>query len=166
MKESIIRCLSVPWVGKKATAELIEEFKQYAPILPKSINPWTGKRMREIPGEERKLGRYFSLAWAIGNALSIVDVKGFEKQIVELCRNSGYGEARQMLVLGLGRLQSSEAEETALALLNDESVQAHAIGALGKMKSYRALSQLGKLTSDKRPMIRREARKAIAKIMR
>jgi len=41
-----------------------------------------------------------SLAWAIGNALSIVDVKGFEEQIIELCRNRKYGTARQMVVLG------------------------------------------------------------------
>jgi len=30
VKEDIVRCLSVPWVGNKATAELIEEFRKYA----------------------------------------------------------------------------------------------------------------------------------------
>ena len=166
VKESIVRCLSVPWVGNKATAELIEEFKKYAPILPKPTNPWVGNRLREIPEEEKKLGPYFSLAWAIGNALSIVDVKGFERQFIELCRNPKWGAARQMLVLGLGRLQSSEAEITALDLLNDEQVQVHAIGALGKIKSKRALFELEKLLTDKRAAIRKEARKAIAKVVR
>jgi hypothetical protein len=166
LKDSIVRCLSVPWVGNNATAELIEEFKKYAPILPKPANPWVGNRMREIPEEEKKLGPYFNLAWAIGNALSIVDVRGFERPIVELCRNPKYGAARQMLVLGLGRLHNSEAEETALDLLNDEQVQIHAIGALAKMKSKRALFELEKLMTDKRAAIRKEARKAITKIMR
>jgi hypothetical protein len=166
IKQEIVRCLSVPWVGNKATAELIEEFKKYAPILPKPSNPWVGNQLREIPEEEKKLGPYFSLAWAIGNALSIVDVKGFESQIIELCRNPKYGMARQMLVLGLGRLRSSEAEETAVELLNDEQVQIHAIGALGKMKSKRALFELEKLLTDERAAIRKEARKAITKIMR
>jgi hypothetical protein len=165
VKESVVRCLSVPWVGNKATAELIEEFKKYAPILPKPTNPWVGNQLREIPEEEKKLGPYFSLAWAIGNALSIVDVKGYENQVVELCRNPKYGTARQMVVLGLGRLRSSDAEEAALDLLNDEQVQMHAIGALGKMKSKRALFQLEKLVADKRGEIRKEARKAITKIM-
>jgi HEAT repeat protein len=71
-----------------------------------------------------------------------------------------------MLVLGLGRLRSSEAEEAAVELLNDQQVQMHAIGALGKMKSKRALFELEKLMTDKRGEIRKEARKAIAKIMR
>lgn len=166
VKEDIVRCLSVPWVGNKATAGLIEEFKKYAPILPKPSNPWLGNQLREIPDEEKKAAPAFSLAWAIGNALSIVDVKGFERQIIELCRNPKYGMARQMLVLGLGRLRSSEAEETAVELLNDEQVQIHAIGALGKMKSKRALFELERLLTDERAAIRKEARKAITKIMR
>lgn len=166
VKDSIVRCLSVPWVGNKATAELIEEFKEYAPILSRPTNPWVGNQLREVPEEEKKLGPYFNLAWTIGNALSIVDVKGFERQIIELCRNPKYGAARQMLVLGLGRLHSSEAEETALDLLNDEQVRVHAIGALGKMKSKRALFELEKLLTDKAAAIRKEARKAITKIMR
>jgi len=91
-------------------------------------------QLREIPEEEKKLGPYFSLAWAIGNALSIVGAKGFERQIIELCRNPKYGAARQMVVLGLGRLRSSEAEEMALGLFSDEQVQIHAVIALGKMK--------------------------------
>jgi len=166
VKESVVRCLSVPWVENKATAELIEEFKKYAPILPKPTNPWVGNRLQEIPEEEKKLGPYFSLAWAIGNALSIVDVKGFERQIIPICRNPKYGAARQMLVLGLWRLHSSEAEEAALDLLNDEQVKIHAIGALAKMKSKRALFELEKLVTDKQAAIRKEARKAITKIMR
>jgi len=166
VKESIVRCLSVPWVGNKATAQLIEEFKKYAPILPKPSNPWVGNQLREIPDEEKKAAPAFSLAWAIGNALSIVDVKGFERQLIELCRNPKYGVARQMIVLGLGRLCSSEAEETAVELLDDEGVQLHAIGALGKMKSRRALFELERLLTDKRMAVRKEARKAITRIMR
>jgi HEAT repeat protein len=140
VKESIVRCLSVPWIGNQATAQFIEEFKKAAPSS--------------------------SLAWAIGNALSIVDVTGFEKQIAELCRNRKYGTARQMLVLGLGRFRDLETEETALNLLNDEEVKLHAIGALGAMRSKRALPELEKLLTDKKTVIRKEARKAITKITR
>jgi len=166
VKESIVRCLSVPWFGNKATAELIEEFRKYAPIHPNLSNPWVGNKLRELSDEEKNGGPFFNLAWAIGNALSIVDVTGFEKQIIELCGNQKYGMTRQMLVLSLGGLRSPEAEETAVKLLNDEGVQLHAIGALGKMKSKRALFELEKLLTDKRGAIRKEARKAITKIMR
>lgn len=166
VKEDIVRCLSVPWIGNRATAELIEEFKKHSPVLPTPSNPPVGNQLREIPEKERKLTPAFSLAWAMGNALSIVDVKGFEKEIIELCRNPKYGAARQMLVLGLGRFRSSDAEETALNLLNDEQVNLHAIDALAKMKSKRALFELEKLLRDKRAAVRKEARKAITKIMR
>lgn len=151
---------------KRATKELIEEFKKFAPILLKPFNPWVGNQLREITEEEKSAASAYSLAWAIGNALSIVDVKGFERQIIELCRSPKYGMARQMLVFGLGRLHDSEAEEAAVELLNDEQVQIQAIGALGRMKSKRALFELEKLLTDKREVVRKEARKAITKIMR
>ncbi len=167
IKDDIVRCLSVPWIGNKATRELIEEFKTYAPILLRTSNPWVGRQWRGMtPREEEKLGPAHSLAWTIGNALSIVDIKGFEKQILELCRNPKYGMARQMIVYGLGRLRDPKAEETALDLLNDEDVKLHAVIALGKMKSKRALFELEKMLPDKTPGISREARKAITKIMR
>jgi HEAT repeat protein len=139
VKEDIVRSLSVPWVGNTATEQLMDEFKS-ADAHP-------------------------ALAWAIGNALSIVSVKGFESQIVELCRNPRYGMARQMLVLGLGRFRTSEAEEAAVELLDDEDVKLHAIGALGKMKSKRDLFELERLLTDKLAAVRKEARKAITKIM-
>lgn len=138
VKEGIVRGLSVPWVGNKATALLIEEFKKSDP--------------------ER------SLAWAIGNALSIVSVEGFENQIIELSIDPRYGTARQMIVLSLGRMRSSQAEDTALSLLKDEDVKLHAIIALGDMRSRRVLPELEKLLKDKRTAVRKEARKAIGKI--
>jgi HEAT repeats len=140
IKEEIVRCLSVPWVGTKATNQLIKEFRN-APVGS-------------------------SLAWAIGNALSVVDVKDFKEEIVQLCRDPHYGTARQMVVLGLGRFMDAEAEETALDLLADEEVKLHAIIALAKMHSQRALPKLEKLLVDKRSVIRKEARKAITRITR
>lgn len=170
VKENIVRCLSVPWVGNKATGELIWEFKKYAPIDPEhaeDISNLSSAAFIKHLGTIKRRDPSASLAWAIGNALSIVDVKGFEKQIVEVCRNPKYGIARQMMVLGLGRLrQHPEAEETAIELLSDEDVKLHAIVALGKVKSKRALFELEKLLADKRAAIRKEARKAITKIMR
>jgi hypothetical protein len=169
VKEDIVRCLSVPWVGNKATAELIEEFRKYAPIDPhhsEDVSDLSSAQFISYLKTVERRDPSSSLAWTIGNALSIVDVKGFERLIIELCRNRKYGMARQMLVLGLGRFRSSEAEEAAVELLNDEDVKVHAIGALEKMKSKRALFELEKLMADNRAVIRKEARKAITKIMR
>jgi HEAT repeats len=139
VKQSIVRGLSVPWVGNRATGLLIQEFRKSPPG----------------PG----------LAWTIGNALSIVSIECFEDQIVELSKNSGYGVARQMIVLGLSRLRTPEAEDAAISLLGDEGVKLHAIVALRKMNSQRAVPAIEKLLDDKRSVIRREARKAITKIV-
>ena len=139
VKESIVRGLSVPWVGNRATGLLIQEFRKSPPAS--------------------------GLAWAIGNALSIVSIEGFEDQIVELSRNPGYGRARQMIVLGLGRLRIGDAEDAAISLLGDEDVKLHAIIALRKMNSQRAVPAIEKLLGNKRSVIRRDARKAITKIV-
>lgn len=166
VKEDIVRGLSVPWIGNTATAVLIGEFKRYAPILRQPTNPWVGNQLKETPEEEKKLFPAYSLAWAIGNALSIVSVEGFEKEVIQLALDSRYGQARQMIVLGLGRLRSWDAQEAAVELLNDEDVKLHAIIALGTMKSKRALFELERLLTDKRAVVRKEARKAITKINR
>lgn len=141
VREMIIRCLSVPWTGNRATAYLIEEFRRTA-------------------AEDVEYG------WTIGNALSVVEVKGFEREIINLCRNSKYGRARQMIVMSLHRLRDHEAEGTALDLLNDPDVRLQAIIVVGKMKSKRALFQLEQLLADRQAVIRKEARKAITKINR
>jgi hypothetical protein len=138
IQEEIVRSLSVPWIGNQATQRLIDLIR----VAPSSS----------------------SLAWAIGNALSIVDVSGFEDQIISLCLDSKYSTARQMLVMSLPRFKDTQAENAALQLLNDEAVQMHAIIALGKMRSRRALPKLDVLLNDKKAPIRRVARKAIASI--
>ena len=168
-KENIVRCLSVPWIGNRATAELISEFRKYAPIDPvraQDLSRLSAAQFIKHLETVKPRDPSSSLAWAIGNALSIVDVKDFESQIIELCKDRNYGSARQMIVIGLGRFRDPEAQETAVELLKDEDVKLHAIVALGKMKSKRALFELERLMTDSRSAIRREARKAITKIMR
>ncbi len=100
-----MRRLSVPWVSGQGTEQLIEEFKKAVPHA-------------------------FYYAWAVGNALSIVSVKGFESDIISLCRQKKYGKARQMIVYRLDRIRKPEAEDLALDLLDDPDVRLHAIHAL------------------------------------
>jgi hypothetical protein len=158
VKGAVVECLSVPWVSGSGTALLIGEFRKYASV-PDSARPW-----KELSHQERKARASSLLAWTLGNALSIVDIRGFESEIIELCRNPAYGSARQMMVMELGRLRSAQAEDAALELLDDENVRAHAISALGKMKSHRALPSLEKLLADKTPLVRKNARKTIKEI--
>lgn len=165
LKESIARCLSAPWAKGEAVAVLIEEFRRYA-VGPKPPSPWVGKQLRRYSDEQQRNAQAESLAWAIGNALSIANIKGFENQIISLCKNTDYGMARQMLVLGLGRIRSHDAESAALELLNDKDVRLHAVIALGKMKSRQAVPALEALLRDEESGLRREARKALMRIAR
>lgn len=62
VKDSIVRGLSVPWAGNTATAELIDEFRKYAPILPNPTNPWVGNKLVTLSDEEKKAAPFFHLA--------------------------------------------------------------------------------------------------------
>ena len=138
VKEAIVRDISVPWVGNRATPVLIDEFRKAQPG----------------PG----------LAWAIGNALSIVGIEGFEHRIIELSKDRASGMARQMIVLSLGRIHTPEAEDAAMEALEDETVKLHAIFALGDIGTARAIPKLEPFLTDKVSGCRKEAQKAIRKI--
>jgi hypothetical protein len=140
VKEEIVRCLSVPWIRREATPQLLKEFKSSGPNE--------------------------SLAWAIGNALSIVDVSGFEKEIIELVRDHNFGMARQMLVIALGKIGGSEAEDAALSSLQDKDLVLHAIDALGAMRSARSVSPLKELLHHDRSAVRKAAKKALQRLQK
>jgi len=158
VKNAIVGCLSVPWLRGAGTALLIEQFKKYA-VIPDPPGSWI-----ELSEKEKQERSSALLAWTIGNALSVVDIRGFEGEIIDLCRNTAFGTARRMIVVRLAKLKDLNAEETALDLLDDKDVRPHAVTALGKMKSRRALRRLEELLADNSSLVRREARRAIKNI--
>jgi len=102
------------------------------------------------------------LKWAIGNALgSISDDRVFDT-ISELVQNPGHGRSRQMLVLAFGKMKNPKAVEILIGLLDDEDVSGHAVTALAKLKSDRALPHLQRFAEDPRTWVRRVAKKAVA----
>jgi hypothetical protein len=140
VKEDIVRSLTVKWAKPIAAAPLIRELQN---ILKESD---TG------------------LAWAIGNALSIVADDCVFEEIVELVQNTQYGKAREMLAVSLGNMKNPHAEDILLDLLNDEEVAGHAIMALGRLKSKEARPAIERFLSHKKSWIRQEAKRAIGKI--
>lgn len=80
--------------------------------------------------------------WAVGNALSIIDDKESYPAILELCKDKRYGVARQMLMRTLAKIKTEEAYETLVNCLNDPTVKAHAIEALGLMGNIKAIEVL------------------------
>jgi len=141
VKEAIVRALSVPWArNTEAPALLVEEF-------------------RRSKGD-------FGLNWAIGNALSVVADDDVLNDIVGLIRDKTYGKAREMLVVALGNMKTPDVKYFLIELLDDEDLAGYAIMALGKLKSKEARPFIERFLTHPKSWVRREAKKALARIDR
>ncbi|HEX5235409.1 MAG TPA: HEAT repeat domain-containing protein [Silvibacterium sp.] len=136
-KEEVVRALTVPWAKPLAAPVLIEEFTRASDD---------------------------SLRWAIGNALDTVADYSVLERMIEIAMDRQFGSARQMVVMALGKFKDFRCEDAALRLLNDEEVAGHAVVALRRLRSMRALSALEVMKSHPKAWVRSEAKKAIAAI--
>jgi len=143
VKEDIVRALSVPWARPAAARALIEEFRRVDPALDPE---GTGIR------------------WAIGNALEVVGDDSVFAELIELARDRRYGRARQMVVVGIGKSKDPRALGVLVELLDDADVSGHAVKALGRLKAPEARPALELMLSDPRAWVRREAKKALARL--
>jgi len=142
-KGEIVRALSVPWAKPAATKPLIDQFR----LISKSVDP-TGLCLR----------------WAIGNALHAVFDDAWFDELANLSTDRHFGRAREMVVLGLGKLKRPEAVDVLLSLVDDPDVDGHAVKALGRLKTLRARAAFQAKLDDKRTWVRNEARRALAKL--
>lgn len=140
LREGIVRALTVPDARPVAAPELIAQFRAVA-------DP-TG----------------FGVRWAIGNALAVVADDSVFADLADLARDPAHGPARQMLLAALGRSRDPRAAEVVLSLLTDEDVVSHALAALAKLKPAGARPAVELLLSHPKPLVRKEAKKALAKL--
>jgi len=141
IKEGIVRALTVKEARGKADKALVSEF-------------------RSLPAEQQ----YFSLKWAIGNALSVVATDAVFDELVELVRDKRHGRAREMLAVALGNMKNPAVVDVLIELLGDEEVAGHAIMALGKLKAEKARPFIERFLEHPKAWVRREAKKALAKL--
>lgn len=143
VKAKIARALSVPWARPTAAHALIDEFKAAdAEIDPEG----TGYR------------------WVVGNALEVVGDDSVFGELSGLALDRGYGKARQMVVLGLGRSKDPRALGVLVELLDDDDVSGHAVRALGKLGEPAARPAIESMLTSSSPWVRREAKKALARL--
>lgn len=145
IKEGVVRALTVKEARGIAARPLIVEFKSIPP------------QREEIDGEQL-------LKWTLGNALSVVADDGVFGEIVDLLREKRHGQSRQMLALALGKMKDPRAVDVLLELLGDEDVAGHAIMALGRLKAKKARAKIESFLTHPKAWVRKEAKKAIAKI--
>ena len=140
LRDGLIRALTVPSARPQAAPLMIHLFKR-------ADDP-TG----------------FGERWVIGNALGVVADDSYVDELAALASDRRYGKGRQMLVLGLARFRDPRIVPLLIDLLDDDDVVGHAAEALGRLKAVEARPALEPLLADERPVVRREAKKALAKI--
>ncbi|GGK40608.1 HEAT repeat domain-containing protein [Nocardia camponoti] len=100
--------------------------------------------------------------WAAGNALySIPAGKEYFAELAAIARDRGFGTDRQMVVNWLGKSRHPDAAAVALAQLDDESVQGHALDALSKLRAQGVSERVEPFLTSEFPWFRRSAERVI-----
>ncbi|HCU51564.1 MAG TPA: hypothetical protein DGG94_17490 [Micromonosporaceae bacterium] len=144
LQDDIVRTLSVPWARRDATGALIERFRE----LPPHGGPTASDHR-----------------WTVGNALEVLAHQTVATDLMEIAQDRHYGEARQMVVLGLAKLKKDpRVIPVLLNLLDDPDVTGSAIMALGRLRATEARDRLQQFLEHPEPHYRKEARKALRMI--
>jgi HEAT repeat protein len=141
VKEEIVRALSVKWArNTPASKALVDEFER-----------------AEGPTAD-------GLRWAIGNSLEVLANDEIADEMIEVATDRRYGKAREMVVVGLGKLKDARVTDVLLKLLDDDEVVGHAVMALGRLRARAARSRIESLLNHPKPWIRKEVKKALSSI--
>jgi HEAT repeat protein len=140
VKEMLVRAVSVPWARGIAGPVLVETFE--------------------------KADDSASFRWAVGNAIETVADASLLDDMIRLARNPDYGKAREMVVLGLGRINRPEAVQALVEFLDDPEVAGHAVKGLARLQPPEARTALGRFVDDERGWVKLAARRAISGIDR
>lgn len=104
------------------------------------------------------------LKWAIGNTIYTTITEDCKEKIISIVKDKSNGMSRQMFVLALGKIKSTDVEDTLIELLDDVEVCPHALDALGRLKSSKAKGKILDLVNHSNKLIKKEALKAQKKI--
>lgn len=139
VKEGIIRALAVKEAKGVAGKALIKEYKKTS--------------------KDKSL-----LLWTIGNTMEVVISDDDIDDVLDIVADKENGISRQMFTVALGKMKSDRVEQALISLLDDDEISPHVLDALGKLKSQKAKSKISELTNHQKPLIRKEAQKALKKI--
>lgn len=129
--------------------------------------PAAAPALMEAFESQQENDRYdFHLKWTMGQALSVVADDSFSDDIIRIVRDKGHGQARGGLVPALGNMKDPRAVDVLIELLDDQEVATDALGPLGKLKAAKARPKIERFLNDPDPWVRREAKRALAKIDR
>lgn len=151
LAEDIVRTLSVGFAKRAALPCFLRFFRQ-PPAVEDPMRPKTSE-----PPEDH-------LRWVIGNGLGIFAGPPVSNDLIELALEREFGQARTQLVLALPKTKDPRVPDVLLGLLDDPTVRAFAIEALGKMKLKAARAIIAEMLDHSDKNVGDQARKALKRI--
>jgi hypothetical protein len=151
LSEDIVRTLSVSFAKKLAAPEFLRLFRD-PPHLEDPLRPATSEPPKE------------HLRWIIGNGLGIFAGPSFAEELIELALDRSFGHARYQIVSALPKTKDERVAGVLMGLLDDPTIRAAAIDALGKMKFMSARTSIEMLLADPDKNVRDQAKKALKRI--
>lgn len=145
LKRDLIAALGSPWARPVSARPLVEEFRRVDPTADTADT---------------------SVRWSIGDALERVADESVIDDVIEIATDASHGHHRALVVTALGNMgkQRERALPVLLRLLDDEVVAPYAVMALGKLKAPEGRAAVERFLDHPESWVRKEAKKALAKL--
>ncbi|MFF0491308.1 HEAT repeat domain-containing protein [Nocardia sp. NPDC004068] len=143
--------------------EDVEERELARILLIEALGTPSSRETAAIPALiaqfDHSKGLSVNTLWAAGNSLYRIPADDtYFDQLVGIALDPSWGSGREMVVDWLGRSQrKDEAAEAALSLLDDETVQGHALEALAQLRTQGIRDVIEPFTKSKNRWHRRTA---------
>lgn len=145
LKSDLIATLGSPWARPVSGRPLIEEFRRVDPAVDTANT---------------------SVRWSIGDALERVADESVLDDLAEIATESSHGHHRALVVTALGNMRKAHDRvlPILLALLDDDVIAPYALMGLGKLKAPEARAAVERFLDHPENWVRKEAKKALAKL--
>lgn len=151
LADDIVRMLAVPFAREEAFPVLLEMFRD-PPPLEDPLRPATSEPPRQ----------HFRAT--VGDALSVFAGPSTGDDLIELVQVEEYGEARALIIRALPKTKDPRVPEVSMGLLDQPTVVAFAIEALGKLRFGGAREQIARMVDSADENVRDQARKALKRL--
>lgn len=146
LKRDLIATLGSSWTRPASARPLVEEFRRADPA--------------EDTGDT-------SVRWSIGDALERVADESVLDDLIDIATDASNGHHRALVVTALGNMGKARERvlPVLLALLDDDVVAPYAVKGLGKLKAPEARAAVEPFLEHPESWVRKEAKKALAKLL-
>lgn len=101
------------------------------------------------------------LQWAAANALGVVSTRADIDEIAALLADRSHGRGRERLVEAIARMKDPRVFDTLVSVLDDPTVNGHAVLSLSRKRDPRIPALLEPFMSDWRPWVSKAAKRVV-----